>query len=107
MLLMVAAKENNKQVFFQCDRLKIDGHLHDVHHLPYPSTDIDLEQRCIRENGDVIRFFDRHTPLSNFHPWCFKLDMCEFTSVEQYLQSSKAQVTKLHGKDPTGSAKLS
>jgi ribA/ribD-fused uncharacterized protein len=92
MPVMVAAKQKNKQALFQGDKLKINGHLygvHDLHHLP---ADINPEQGCIRETGDVICFFGRHTPLSNFHACSFKVDSCEFSSVEQYLQSSKAQM---------------
>ncbi|KAK2139409.1 hypothetical protein LSH36_1807g00017 [Paralvinella palmiformis] len=91
-MTMVAAKQNNKRAFFQGDKLKIDGQLYSVQDLPHLPTDIHTEQGCIREKGDVICFFSRHTPLSNYQLCSFIFDTFEFTSVEQYLQGSKAQV---------------
>ena len=55
----------------------------------YQLTSIQSKDVSVKRAMSYISSAD--TPLSNFHPCSFKLDMCEFNSVEQYLQSSKGE----------------
>jgi ribA/ribD-fused uncharacterized protein len=75
------------------DRLTIDGHLYTV-----DTTDEIPEKfhpQATKEIGDdVIAFYHKESPFSNFYPTKFSADSKVFSSVEQYFVYKKAELFK-------------
>ena len=59
--------------------------------LPHP--DLSPKNLCERSDNETVAFFGKGSPLSNFHLCNINYDGYMFTSVEQILQSEKAELS--------------
>jgi ribA/ribD-fused uncharacterized protein len=73
------------------DKIRINGNLYGVNDLHLLPPEFSPEQACVSEKRNVICFFGRYTPLSNFYKCQFVVDGQEYNCLEQYLQKSKAE----------------
>ena len=72
------------------DKLIINGQRYTtstLHRLPDP---LKLHNTSVATQGDVVYFFTRASPFSNFFPALFKLNGSTYSCVEQYYQARKA-----------------
>ncbi len=87
-----AARACGKIPVFVGDKLKVDGIFYGVNNMDTLPPHLKPEKGCVKENGEMICFFGRHTPFSNFFESEFKVGNVTFNRVEQYLQHKKAEL---------------
>ncbi len=92
MPVMTAARLANKKAMFVADKIKVDGHLYGVTDMNQLPSHLSPAKGCVRETEDTICFFGRHTPYSNFFQRRIKVEDWYFNCVEQFLQTSKAEL---------------
>ena len=54
-------------------------------------SDLDPVKACQNSNEQTVTFFGYASPLSNFHAKNFQINGITYNSVEQYIQSKKAE----------------
>ena len=92
--VMTAAKLCGKKASFNGDKLKVDGHSYGVDDIPNLPSHLNPEKACTKRTNDVMVFFGKHSPLSNFHECSLTLDGAQYTGVEQRYQQKKAEWAK-------------
>ena len=101
---MMAARKSGANASFVVDKLRVEGKLYKN------SGDIPEEFTPIhtKYEGDVVVFYNRRSPFSNFHPTQIKINGYTYSSVEPYSQAEAAdffgddytKTTILTQKDP-------
>jgi ribA/ribD-fused uncharacterized protein len=84
----------HKKAYFNGDKLKVDGVLYGVDDIPNLPSHLNPEKACTKRSDDVVLFFGKHSPLSNFHECSLTLDGFKYTGVEQRYQQKKAEWAK-------------
>ena len=92
MPVMAAARTSNLKASFVADKIRVDGRLYGVQDMKRLPTHLSPEIGCTKESDDVISFFGRHSPFSNFYECKFTIDGHSFNCTEQYIQKCKAEV---------------
>ena len=90
--VLKAAKQDGsiKKAFTKKDKLILDGMVYtvnDLHKLPVHLQPANIAKK---ETADVVLFFGRHSPLSNFSTSPFTIDGTTYSCMEQYLVHQKA-----------------
>jgi ribA/ribD-fused uncharacterized protein len=88
--VFTAAKSQGKKASFVGNKLKVDGRLYGVSDVNTLPANLNPEQSCIKQNSDLICFFGRYTPFSNFYRCDITVEGHKYNCVEQYLQHKKA-----------------
>ena len=88
------AKKNGyqKRCRMERDKLIIDSKTIGVNNLKDLPEDLHPKNTCERRTDEIVAFFGEHSPLSNFHQCQIKYDGYTYSSVEQILQSEKADL---------------
>ena len=77
---------------FSVYKMVHDGQLYSKGELDKLSAELKQENLCAIINGNIIRFFIKHSKLSNPYPSVLKQDCLEFKFAEQYLIFRKANL---------------
>ena len=89
--VMKAARASEHKATFVNDKLRVEGQDYGINDLKHLPADLNPEIGCINESDDVLGFFGRYTPFSNFYQCGFTIDGHTYNCVEQYIQKSKAE----------------
>ena len=92
-----AMKMGNMQVSLVADRLFINKQMFTIDTLHRLPKELQLQNTSLRIENDIVFFFTRASPLSNFFPAPVMIDGIKYHCTEQYYQSSKAEVLGDHG----------
>ena len=85
--------EYHKKCRMDREKLIIKGKEYTVKNLDdLPSAELHPIKLCEKQEESVVAFFGKGSPLSNFHRCNINYDGYMFTSVEQILQSEKAEL---------------
>ncbi|KAK2141558.1 hypothetical protein LSH36_1080g00015 [Paralvinella palmiformis] len=76
------------------DKLKVDVNSCGVDDIPNLPSHLNPEKACTKRTNDVMVFFGKHSPLSNFLECSLTLDGAQYTGVEQRYQQKKAEWAK-------------
>ena len=75
------------------DRLHIEGQVYTVHTLGKLPKELRPERVATPRIGDnLVAFFNKTSPLSNFHPAKFEIEGRQFAHVEQFFQFKRAEI---------------
>ena len=83
-------KYKNK-VSLKVDKLYVEGKMYTTDQIDALPDDLQPAKICTETKGDLVKFFRKASPLSNFHHSPIKIDNTEYHSVEQYYQCQKAK----------------
>jgi ribA/ribD-fused uncharacterized protein len=87
-----AAWSAGKRASLRSDKLFIEDKSYTVETINQIPKSIDPATTCEKVTENVILFFGRYSPFSNFYYAPFDVDGITFHSVEQYTQFSKAKL---------------
>lgn len=88
--IMKRAQELGHNAYLSRDKLVIDKRHYTTKSLHLLPPELQPDKVATRNYGNILAFFTKATPMSNFYPCDLNLDDKKFLSVEQYLQYKKA-----------------
>lgn len=65
--------------------------VHDLHRLYARYEDLRPEKIATKDFGNIVGFFSRFSPFSNFHPAIFRIDERIYKTVEHFYQAERAR----------------
>lgn len=80
-----------KKVKIQVDRLVVKGKQYTVDQLDTLPEDLRQRSNATVETKDLVKFFSKASPFSNFHGCQIKVDNITYHTVEQFYQAKKAE----------------
>ena len=83
-----AARADDKRCTLRVDKLLIEGKEYDLNNVSDLNIDVDKVQYT-RSKDNIILFYGKNSPLSNFHPSSFNIDGQSFNCNEQFFQYHK------------------
>ncbi len=92
--VLKAAKSNpwyRDNAFINVDRLILRGRSYTVDQLKDLPGDINPAQIATEFRPNMVKFFRKESPLSNFHPCPIKIDNKNYFCTEQYYQYKKCE----------------
>ena len=92
-----AMKMGNLQASLVADRLFLNRQMYTVDTLHRLPQNLQLQNTSLRIENDIVFFFNRSSPLSNFFPAPVTIDGIKYHCSEQYYQSTKAEILGDHG----------
>ena len=86
-----AAYASQRRATLRGDTLIVESEKYTVDTLHLLPDDLKPEKVAIKTKGEISAFFRADAFLSNFHPATFTLENTQYSSVEQYYMSQKAE----------------
>ena len=82
-----------EKIFLVADRLHIGNQIFSMNNLPNLPKELQPENVATPSVGDnLVAFYSRQSPLSNFYPAKFKIGSKTFLHTEQYFQYMRAEI---------------
>ena len=90
--VLSAAKSSGAKATLVGNKIRVEGKLYSADQIDDLPPEIIPERGCTSENKDVLCFFGRYSPLSNFYKCSFNFNGRSYNCIEQFLQSRKAEL---------------
>ena len=90
--ILKAARASGAKASMVANKVKIDGRLYSVDQMKEIPCNCNPELACVKENENSLCFFRRYSPLRNFYRCQFRINNTTYTTMEQFIQQSKAEV---------------
>ena len=90
--VLSTAKALGKQATFVADKVKVDGKIYGVDDIKDLPPNLNPQATCTKQYDNMVCFFGRYSPLSNFYNSNFNVDGQHYNCIEQYLQSKRAEL---------------
>ena len=89
--IVKAARKSGLKSSLVSNKVQIEGRYYGINDIGNLHSSCNPETACKKSGDNIMCFFGRYTPLSNFYSSKFRIGHTTYTSSEQFIQQKKAE----------------